>query len=70
MPKMHEGETPLPGLSSCGLSWQKSLLVPCGDGVLEVLQVQAPGKKAMAASAFANGLGARDGRLFVRLASP
>lgn len=34
-----------------------ALLIRCGDGsVLEVLELQAPGKRAMAARDFANGL--------------
>lgn len=36
---------------------KKSMLVPCLDGTwLEVTEVQPPGKKAMAAGAYANGL--------------
>lgn len=67
MPVMHEGEAPEPGLKSCGVSWQKTVLIPCGDeSVLEVLQVQLPSKKPVAASGYVNGLQSRGGKLFVR----
>ncbi|CAG9461986.1 unnamed protein product [Pedinophyceae sp. YPF-701] len=44
-----------------------ALVVPCGAGTaLRCLEVQAPGKKAMAAQAYINGLKARKASLFVQ----
>lgn len=41
VPGRHEGAAPSPGLLPCGISSQKTVLIPCGEGtVLEVLQVR------------------------------
>jgi len=45
------------GGSALAVVGKGRLLVPCADGsVLEILELQAPGKKPMAAKAFINGL--------------